>query len=73
MVINILNTCIICLIYTGLRNIFSYLDFRGVLIWVISNSYRVASILIIKTTSRVKPILIEKVVKVVVAVVIEIV
>jgi hypothetical protein len=59
--------------YAGLKGVFSYLDFRGVLVWVASSSYRVASILIIRTTSCIEPVLVEEVVKIVVAVVVEMV
>jgi hypothetical protein len=56
----------VCLICASLRGVFSYLDFREVLIWVASSSYRVASTLIMKTTSRTEPVLIEEVVEVMV-------
>jgi hypothetical protein len=73
MVINILNTYTVYLIYAGLRGIFSYLDFREVLMRVVSSSHKVANTLIIKTTSCVKLMLVEEVVKVIVAMVVEIV
>jgi hypothetical protein len=57
----------------SLKSIFSCLDFRGVLVWVIFSSCRVASTLIIRTTNCVKLVLVEEVVEVVVAVVVEMV
>jgi hypothetical protein len=63
----------VCLIYTNSKGIFSYLDFRGVLIRVISSSYRVTSTLIIKPTSYTEPMLIEEVVKIIVAIVVKMV
>jgi hypothetical protein len=72
-VINVLNACIVYLIYADLRGVFGYLDFRGVLIQVVSSSYKVASTLIIKTTSCIEPVLVEKVVEVVIVIVVEIV
>jgi hypothetical protein len=52
--------------YTGLRDIFGCLDFREVLVWVASSSYRVASALIMRTTSYAEPVLVEEVIEVVV-------
>jgi hypothetical protein len=63
---NILNIYIVYLIYTSLKGVFGYLDFREVLIQVASSSYRVASALIIKTTSYMEPILVKKVVEIIV-------
>jgi hypothetical protein len=66
MVNNIPNAYIVCLIYTSLRSVFSYLDFREVLVWVISSSYRVASTFIMRTTSCAELIFVEEVVEVMV-------
>ena len=66
MVSNILNACMVCPMYAGLRGVFGCLDFREVLVWVASSSCRVASALIIRTTSRAEPVLVEEVVEVVV-------
>ena len=66
MVSDALNACTVCPMRAGLRDIFGCLDFREVLVWVASSSYRVASALIMRTTSRAKPVLVEEVVEVVV-------
>jgi len=66
MVSNVLNAYTVCLMHVGLRGVFGYLDFREVLIRVVSSSCRVASALIIRTTSCAEPVLVEEVVEVIV-------
>jgi hypothetical protein len=73
MVINILNIYMVYLMCTSSRGVFSYLDFRGVLVQVTSSSHRVTSTLIMRTTSYAEPILIEEVVEVMVVVMVEMV